>query len=305
MAILVLFCIIVVIFSPFIYVYLSTSYDLWKLRGKKRAKSKLTSNTTVQTDVLTTSDNASPSKFETKRAAWIKENTTNLLGSTQLTELLQTKELFSIGYSDMLKCTDWKFIRLKILVRDGYTCQDCKEVSARLHVHHKFYLKDKLPWEMDESGLISLCAKCHKLRHDKEKMPVYALINGKLLPTNNSIFCTRCNGAGYFPHFSHVEHGVCFKCGGNCIERTIFSEPLKKLKENRDLYNIEITLNEIRKFLNNISLKEFETKIYPLWEQNGDLPFDDFFFSDEIDDLGSIDSRTNKGKPDEIDDLPF
>lgn len=27
--------------------------------------------------------------------------------------------------------------------------------------------------------------------------------------------CSRCQGTGYLPHFSHVANGVCFMCGGD------------------------------------------------------------------------------------------
>lgn len=32
-----------------------------------------------------------------------------------------------------------------------------------LHVHHRFYEKNKNPWEYDNSALITLCDSCHKI----------------------------------------------------------------------------------------------------------------------------------------------
>lgn len=29
-----------------------------------------------------------------------------------------------------------------------------------------------------------------------------------------SIPCSRCGGSGYFPQYSHIEGGICFKCRG-------------------------------------------------------------------------------------------
>lgn len=34
-----------------------------------------------------------------------------------------------------------------------------------LHTHHKYYQKDKLPWEYPDSALITLCWRCHELEH--------------------------------------------------------------------------------------------------------------------------------------------
>ena len=30
----------------------------------------------------------------------------------------------------------------------------------------------------------------------------------------NTYVCPRCDGAGFLPSFTHIENGVCFKCGG-------------------------------------------------------------------------------------------
>ena len=30
--------------------------------------------------------------------------------------------------------------------------------------------------------------------------------------------CKRCNGAGYFPKYSHVNGGVCMRCNGTGVE---------------------------------------------------------------------------------------
>ena len=32
--------------------------------------------------------------------------------------------------------------------------------------------------------------------------------------------CCRCHGVGYFAHFSHVEAGRCFRCGGSGVTLT-------------------------------------------------------------------------------------
>ena len=32
--------------------------------------------------------------------------------------------------------------------------------------------------------------------------------------------CCRCHGVGYFAHFSHIEAGRCFRCGGSGVTLT-------------------------------------------------------------------------------------
>ena len=66
-----------------------------------------------------------------------------------------------------------KGTRNMVLRRDNFQCQDCNEKSNELHVHHNYYIKDSMPWEIDDSALTSLCKKCHTIRHEKEDIKVY------------------------------------------------------------------------------------------------------------------------------------
>lgn len=57
--------------------------------------------------------------------------------------------------------TSWNSLRLEILIRDNYTCQECKThfKSPKLHIHHKIpyrYTKDN-----SKNNLITLCESCH------------------------------------------------------------------------------------------------------------------------------------------------
>jgi hypothetical protein len=51
-------------------------------------------------------------------------------------------------------------LRKKIKTRDNYICQDCG-VKGKLVVHHKDFGKIN----HKESNLITLCFRCHRLRH--------------------------------------------------------------------------------------------------------------------------------------------
>ena len=57
--------------------------------------------------------------------------------------------------------TFWRKIREVVLMRDGYTCQECKTTDKILHVHHK--VKRVNGGSDTEDNLISLCNSCHKL----------------------------------------------------------------------------------------------------------------------------------------------
>lgn len=76
-------------------------------------------------------------------------------------------------YAELLKDDRWKEKRLSILARDEYKCVKCGDTKY-LHVHHIHYIQGKLPWEVPDSYLETLCSKCHKAEH-KDK-PIHSFV---------------------------------------------------------------------------------------------------------------------------------
>ena len=68
-------------------------------------------------------------------------------------------------YSEALKSSQWITKRDRIKKRDGYNCVKCGSRSS-LHVHHTYYLRDKMPWQVPDDCLITLCKICHKKEHE-------------------------------------------------------------------------------------------------------------------------------------------
>jgi hypothetical protein len=85
-----------------------------------------------------------------------------------------------------------------------------------LHVHHKYYIIDTLPWDYVDDALISLCGTCHQETHNDEDIPVYEneLKELKLLLNK----CSRCKGSGYLKEFNYNMDGICFQCNGDLFE---------------------------------------------------------------------------------------
>lgn len=99
-----------------------------------------------------------------------------------------------------------------------------------LQVHHKYYLKDKMIWEVPESALITLCRNCHQNEHKQKRIPIYNK-NPKTGERavefyHDEIPCRKCGGSRYFREYKHVDGGICFRCGGTGIEKII--EPSNK-----------------------------------------------------------------------------
>jgi 5-methylcytosine-specific restriction endonuclease McrA len=72
-------------------------------------------------------------------------------------------------YSEYLKTPEWACRRMLRLVLDEHTCQDCRQPAS--HVHHLTY--ERLGHE-ELDDLISLCERCHSIRHGAQILPTQA-----------------------------------------------------------------------------------------------------------------------------------
>ena len=60
----------------------------------------------------------------------------------------------------------WLAVARRIRERAGNKCEDCGEENESLHVHHTFYVRDRMPWEYPDESLRCWCTFCHGLFHD-------------------------------------------------------------------------------------------------------------------------------------------
>jgi 5-methylcytosine-specific restriction endonuclease McrA len=152
----------------------------------------------------------------------------------------------SIPYYELLETEEWFHKRKNIIKRDNYKCSICdsfeylnwdKQLDGTykyycinwgegedmpfewhysdrkvwLHVHHKFYIEDKLPWEYDDKDLMTYCNWCHYDFHEKNVIKFYKQEVDNNLTEVTYIPCKRCHGAGCFPQYRHVENGIFFE----------------------------------------------------------------------------------------------
>lgn len=73
-----------------------------------------------------------------------------------------------MNYSYQLKSPKWQKKRLDILNLRGFKCEKCNCEENQLHVHHRFYLKNRKAWEYDNDVFQVLCYICHENEHKKE-----------------------------------------------------------------------------------------------------------------------------------------
>jgi ferredoxin-like protein FixX len=165
------------------------------------------------------------------------------------------------SYQELLHTTEWNKRRLEILKNDDFYCVECglsetfshnnnyytynkkyqfleneidgvkikadkvvkSDHKIQLHVHHKYYIKNTLPWNYDDDALVTMCNFCHWKLHKTETIKIYSKRDHQLIELNYTP-CIRCNGAGLFPEYSHIQKGVCFRCHGNLFEECIENE---------------------------------------------------------------------------------
>lgn len=227
-------------------------------------------------------------KSKNLRNKWVEKQKELIVEYESLLELLKTKPINSIKYGNLLNCFEWKSLRFRILIRDNFCCVDCNRRSYGLHVHHKYYLKDSLPWETEDSTLISLCRGCHTKRHRDEEIKVYKKDGTQLTSSKHQYFhiCTRCQGIGYIPRYKHVEDGICFLCwgAGSFINNSIFHDRILQIKNVPNSYDLNERFDDCFNFFDSISIEFYKNNVqdkleFELAEPNfsqyelDDLPF--------------------------------
>lgn len=70
-------------------------------------------------------------------------------------------------YQEQLQTPEWKAKRQEVIDYFWGFCFKCG-TSKNIQVHHKYYEAGKMAWEYPINVcLITLCADCHALHHDK------------------------------------------------------------------------------------------------------------------------------------------
>ncbi|MHA8088010.1 hypothetical protein [Aquirufa sp. Wall-65K1] len=176
-----------------------------------------------------------------------------------LFELLETLDEVPPTYSQLLSTTEWNLRRNQILNRDRHYCSNCgksksffyenelycydknqllefeldgnlifadkvivDDKSRYLQIHHNYYVLGTLPWNYDDNALITFCNWCHWEFHQNESVPIYSRQEYEYVILEYHP-CKRCNGAGVFPEYKHVQSGTCFRCNGSKYEELIKS----------------------------------------------------------------------------------
>lgn len=69
-------------------------------------------------------------------------------------------------YAELLRDPRWQKKRLEVLSAAEFKCSDCEDDKSPLHVHHRYYVSGRLPWEYPDFCFVVLCKTCHGMIPD-------------------------------------------------------------------------------------------------------------------------------------------
>lgn len=96
-----------------------------------------------------------------------KHSTKNRQNTTQQRPLFVTVD-HPIPWKEQYRHPNWQKMRLHILSRDNFTCQQCGNHHQLLHVHHTCYPRNVFIWDVNPATLQTLCDICHSREHDRD-----------------------------------------------------------------------------------------------------------------------------------------
>lgn len=134
--------------------------------------------------------------------------------------------------------SEWKKFRDDLIELDGYKCKECgrSRPEVILQVHHKNYIKGRLPWEYPLQQCETLCKYCHSLKHSITKPQTGWDFIGQEDLGDLSGICENC-GASIRHSFliEHADWGV-MEVGTFCCDKLTDTNRASNLLESQTSY---------------------------------------------------------------------
>lgn len=132
----------------------------------------------------------------------------------QFSEKLSEKFLVSILPGSLSEGPAINIIKNNIFISHQICEQDIP--IKNLNIHHKFYFRNKKPWEYNDDALITLCEDCHHKWHQQNHVPIFESgeNSGKISYAQT---CPKCNGSGFLPQYKYHDNGICYMCMGEGV----------------------------------------------------------------------------------------
>ena len=104
-----------------------------------------------------------------KRNAAILEKLRSQWEAERKAEMTAKDSEWWVAYNEYLRSAHWAQVRRRVLVRDGFRCQNCfgKVTDTTAHVHHLSYTGYSRLGKSFAFECVTLCRDCHKEFHDE------------------------------------------------------------------------------------------------------------------------------------------
>lgn len=162
----------------------------------------------------------------------------------------------NISYSEKLKSPKWQKKRLEILNLRGFKCEICGNEEKELHVHHRFYLSKRQPWEYDNDVFQVLCSDCHEKNHKKE-VEIKEVVPKKyelLIGLIEAIEPFDIDNLIYLLEDTSIDVNETFRLLSNALNSGWLDSALNVIKDKETIENLEIGLFSLKKELERKSI---------------------------------------------------
>lgn len=133
----------------------------------------------------------------------------------------------------------WKTFRAEMIERDGGHCARCSRSDAdgaTLHVHHKTYVKGRMPWQYNYNECELLCAGCHAAEHGKIPPPSGWDYQGEEDLGDVAGVCDYCGTAIRYAFFVHHPKWEPLTVGTDCCDNLTGTELASNHMESVNRY---------------------------------------------------------------------
>jgi len=134
--------------------------------------------------------------------------------------------------------SEWKHFRDQVIELDNYTCKNCGRNASEvvLQVHHKQYIKGRMPWEYPLQDCETLCKGCHSSKHGITKPQVgWEFVGeedlGDLIGT-----CENCGASIRHSFLIQHENWSAIEVGTFCCDKLTDTNIASNLIESQTSY---------------------------------------------------------------------
>jgi hypothetical protein len=164
------------------------------------------------------------------------------------------------SYLMKLKSPKWQKKRLEILNLRNFKCEICGNEERELHVHHRFYLKGRQPWQYDNDVFQVLCSNCHENHHSESKESIKEVIPKKyekLFLFIESIDFFDIDNLIFILDQDNNNHDIneTFRLLSNALNSGWLDSALDVIRNKEQIENLEIGLSVLQEKFDELNSK--------------------------------------------------